>query len=88
MIPLSTPIGQAAVVPRYGESGADLFQLAAFRRAGSGVIHMLCAPLKPALEGNRIFPQVVGQSSKPSLVLRSKGGSKSGTQLRRSIQVL
>jgi hypothetical protein len=75
-------------VPRYSESGADLFQLAAFRRAGSGVIHMLCTPLEPALEGRGIFPQVMGQSGKPSLVLRSKGGSKSSTQLRRSIQVL
>jgi hypothetical protein len=88
VVPLSTSIGQTAVVSRHSESGADLFPLAAFRRAGSGVIHMLCAPLKPALEGSRIFPQVVGQTGKPSLVLRSKGGSKSSTQLRRSIQVL
>lgn len=88
VIPFSSAVGEPAVVPRHGKRGADLISFAALRGSGCGVIHTLSAPLDPALEGSGIFPQVVGQTRQPALLLRAERGGECGAPVSRSIQML
>ena len=78
MIPLSTAIGEPAVVPRHGKRGADLTSFTAFRGSGCGVIHTLNAPLDSALESSGIFPQIMGQARQAALLLRTEGCGECG----------
>ena len=88
VVALTSTVRQAAVMSCDSKSGTALTQLAAFRSSSSGMIHMLCTSPKPALKCGGILSQVVGQPSKPPLILCAKSRGKVSAQFSCPVQVL
>ena len=62
------------------KSGIGLPDFLTLHCPGGGMIHFRAAA-QPSLKGIRIFPNVVGQSGQPPLLLGAKGGGEMSTEL-------
>ena len=87
VVPLASAVRQTAVMPRDGKGGTALIQLGTFYGPGGGVVN-LWPSVQPALECGGILSQVVGQPSKPPLILCTKSRGKVSAQFSCPVQVL